>query len=275
MAELDPLGATLLVIVVLVLATAALFVLLRLMKSGTLQRALRAREEETAQRDRAHNALVTSEGIARELAARGLGSAQASALLQEAWQAHYEGHPGEADSLAAEARSLLLEVLQRDEVPDAGPEEVEALPEEKPVLGKEYPKNYLQAKFLLGVLRDRLKGAKKGSPEAKRARQLARDARTTFDEERYTDAVALALNARRALDGEAEDEVGPETPRREADGCPSCGTPVGLDDTFCGRCGTPLEADERACPGCKTGVAPDDNFCRKCGAVLEAKAEAR
>lgn len=280
MVVLDPLGTTILVAAVLGMAMVALLILLRLVKSGALQRALRAREEAETRVDRAYNTLVTTEAIGRELRDKGLESVQASALLEEARQAYYEGDPRYAEERAEEARALLQDVLQKDAEARVPAEEApllaeleEEIPEVKPVLGKEYPKNYLQAKFLLGVAKDRVKGAKKGSEEGKQARELAKEAQDAFEEERYTEALALALHCRRLLDGEDVGEP-PVVEEKEEEACPECGRPVAAEDEFCGQCGAAL-AESLTCASCDAPLAADDNFCRKCGTPVKEAPEAR
>lgn len=224
--------------------------------------------------DRAYNALITTEAISRELEEKGVESVKAEETLRSARQAYFEGRMSEAEELSTEARALLTEVqvVQEPHEPIPVLEETE-IPESKPVLGKDYPKNYIQAKFFLGVVKDSLKRTRKRSGEVKRARDMMKEADQAFAEERYDDALSVAVNSDRLLRGEditkqvAAPRVG------SGDGyCPGCQTEVSLDDVFCGKCGYRLVRTE--CPECRREVAEDDDFCRRCGADLGPLKEA-
>ncbi len=52
--------------------------------------------------------------------------------------------------------------------------------------------------------------------------------------------------------------------------CKTCGTPIAEGDTFCGACGSRLQA-ENLCPACGYAVQPDHSYCAKCGARLDGK----
>lgn len=272
MAQLDVVGAALALFVTMTVALIVLLVVLRVAKARVHRRvrAPRLEGEDAVAEDRVYTALVTSEAIAHELEAKGMESAQAQELLREARQAFAHGGWGKAGDLAQEARALLAELrTEEDEATEPLPLSEEEIPESKPVLGKEYARNFLQAKFLLGMVKDAIgKGASK---RKKKARKLLREAQDAFDEETFDEAVRLSMQAKRILEGEEAEKGGATSSPAEEPGsatpCPSCETPVGPEDTFCGKCGTRL-AGPSTCPECGAGLAGDDRFCRQCGTDL-------
>lgn len=212
--------------------------------------------------DRAYNALVRTEAISRELGEKGFESVRADALLQQAREAYHEGRPREAGDLAGEAGDLLDDVRHVDPrsppaVPDLD------VPESKPVLGKEYPANYLQAKFFISLVTDALKGTRKQSSQVKKARKIIEEAKAAFEDERYTESLGLAANCKRLLEGE---EIPVKKARTEPESelrCPQCQAPATSEDVFCGKCGSSLTAP--TCRECGGVLDPEDDFCRKCG----------
>ncbi len=218
--------------------------------------------------DRAYNVLITTEAISRELEEKGFESVKVEETLRSARQAYFEGRMREAEDLSTEARAMLSEMQVAQEPQDTTPvlEETE-IHESKPVLGKSYPRNYLQAKFLLGVVKDALKRTRKRSSEVKMAREMTKEAEQAFKEERYDDALSLAANSDRLLRGEdiTKQVEAPQVVSGEGE-CPGCRAKVSMDDVFCGKCGYRLVRTE--CPDCGREVEKGDNFCRECGADM-------
>lgn len=282
MVELDPLASVVLLIGVTTGATVALLLLLRLLKEGRIHRVLRAREEETTGRDRAHTALATTEAIARELLAKGFESVKANRLLESAQEALYEGRLGEAEAVALEARDALQDLLSEDRVAAEVDAVLDEISEEKPALDRKYPKHFLEAKFLLGVVQERVEETKKSTKKGKRLRKLVNEAQAAFDEEAYTEALGLASRCRRLL--EEGKERAKEAPTaalerlplaelEEERSCPECGVPVAPHDAFCGQCGTVLQG--ATCAECGAELEETDNFCRRCGTPREEMTAAR
>ncbi len=261
MAE-DILGSTLVPLITAIVSLVVLLAALGFARSR-IKRGKEARGEEFIP-DRAYNTLITTEAISRGMEAKGFENVRAAELLEEARQAYYEGRHREVERIALEARGL-LEQMRQDEEPSepAVVEEELELPESRPIQGKEFPKNYLQAKFLMSVVKDSLKKKKASSPETKEVRKLMKEAKAAFDEKRYGEAVSIAVSCKKLLKGE-------EAPlEQEKGGCPGCGFPVSPEDTFCGKCGARLQG-QLMCPECGVQIGEDDSFCRKCGAVVKA-----
>ncbi|HEV2166836.1 MAG TPA: zinc ribbon domain-containing protein [Thermoplasmata archaeon] len=167
------------------------------------------------------------------------------------------------------------------------------------------PKNRMEARFQLTLLTDELVEAVRTQPNDGRvaeANRLAAEAKALEERSEYTDALRLALRARRALGGKVEtlppgtlglpsvpaprgsgrvgDSEGP--PRSDAatgpappgpssnptsahgfGECPSCHRPVRPGDAFCRSCGTAVLPAK--CPRCGATLEPDDRFCPRCG----------
>ncbi|MFQ5919858.1 MAG: zinc ribbon domain-containing protein [Thermoplasmata archaeon] len=259
----DLLASVVLVVGLMTVALVGMFLWLRLLRSGYFARRRKAREDLVLGGDQAYNAMITSEAISRELEERGFENIQATALVQEARQAYLEGDPDQAAALSSQARTIFREALSEDH-PDHESLE-EEIPETKPVLGKEFPRHYMEAKFLLGVIEGRVKRTKKDSKRGKKARNLWEQANAAYEEEHYSDALTYAVQCRRLLDGMA-----PKAPKPRPK-CEACGAPTLKADDFCGKCGASLK-DASGCTACGAPLGEGDRFCRKCGAAAEVLA---
>lgn len=104
------------------------------------------------------------------------------------------------------------------------------------------------------------------------------EAETDEAVEAVTDEADEAVEADEAI--EADDEE--DADELEAFDCPSCGTELDADASFCSSCGEdvseydPTSEDEAAedelseCPSCGNDVGPTDSFCADCGENLDA-----
>ncbi|MFQ5907923.1 MAG: zinc ribbon domain-containing protein [Thermoplasmata archaeon] len=260
----DLLVSAVTVVGLLTVALVGMFLWLRLLRSGYFHRRRQAREEEVMEVDRAFNAMITSEAISRELRDKGFESPQARAFVEDARRAYAEGNPDEAEALSSQARSILLAGLHQDHPDQAAVQEGE-VPDSKPVLGKEFPKHFMEAKFLLNVIEGRVKRTRKDSKRGKKARDLWQKANTAYQEEHYSDALTFAVQCRRLLDGMAPKG------RKPRPKCPACGAPATKRDDFCGKCGANLK-DSSGCKACGAPMEEGDRFCRKCGVAAEVLA---
>jgi predicted RNA-binding Zn-ribbon protein involved in translation (DUF1610 family) len=129
------------------------------------------------------------------------------------------------------------------------------------------PTNYLQAKFMLGTIRDNMErqGISSGG-----AHDHYMQAREFFDGEDYSKALSHAIKADRLLDSNSVDLIAEEkmedTEEVVVYVCPNCDSEVAEDDVFCRECGQNLQ--ESKCPGCGEPIEAADKFCRKCGYKL-------
>jgi hypothetical protein len=256
----DLLASVVLVVGLMTVAMVGMFLWLRLLRSGYFAGRRKAREDLVLEGDQAYNAMITSEAISRELEERGFENIQATSLVHDARKAYLEGDPDQAAALSNQAQTIFREALSEGH---PGHEELsEEIPETKPILGKEFPRYFMEAKFLLSVIEGRVKRTKKDSKRGKKARHLWEEAISAYEEEHYSDALTYAVQCRRLLDGMA-----PKAPKPRPK-CETCGAPVQKADDFCGKCGANLK-DGSGCTACGAPLAEDDRFCRKCGTAVE------
>ncbi|MEE9592961.1 MAG: zinc ribbon domain-containing protein [Thermoplasmata archaeon] len=260
----DLLVSTVIVVGLLAAALVGMFLWLRLLRSGYFHRRRQGREEEVVEADRAFNTMVTSEAISRELQGKGFESPHARALVADARRAYAEGNPDEAEALSSQARSILEESLHTDH-PDQAAVRGGEVSDSKPVLGKEFPKHFMEAKFLLSMIEGRVKRTKKNSKRGKKARDLWQKANAAYEEEHYSDALTFAVQCRRLLDGMAPKG------RKPRPKCPTCGALATKTDDFCGKCGANLKGPS-GCRACGAPMEEEDRFCRKCGVAAEVLA---
>ncbi len=268
MAETDVLFTAGVLFVTFLVALVVLMIALHIARSRIKRPPRAPIESREPITDRTYNTLVTTEAISRELMDKGFENVTAEELLRKARQAYFEGNMEEAEEHSMEARAILNEMRVVEEPPERelAEDEVE-VPESKPVMGKEYPRNYLQAKFIIGLVKDSLKKTRKRSENVKKARELIGEAEEAFEQEKFNDALSLAVNSQRLLKDEEIPERAASPRLAEGDHlCPRCETEISPDDGFCGKCGYRLMRSE--CPECGDQVAEEDNFCRKCGAAL-------
>jgi hypothetical protein len=259
----DLLASVVLVVGLMTVAMVGMFLWLRLLRSGYFAERRKAREDLVLGGDQAYNAMITSEAISRELEERGFQNIQATALVKDARQAYLGGDPDQAAALSTQAQTIFREALREDHHDHEGLSE--EIPETKPILGKEFPKHFMEAKFLLRVIEGRVKRTRKDSKRGKKARRLWEEAISSYEEEHYSDALTYAVQCRRLLDGMA-----PRAPKPRPK-CGTCGAPIQKADEFCGKCGANLK-DDSGCTACGAPLAESDRFCRKCGTAAEVLA---
>jgi hypothetical protein len=275
----------LLILMAVVLAMELTYILLkkkRRKKEMSLFRKETERPEPLA--DRAHNAILTTEGISSTLARQGVDTGEADALLHEA-RSNLSMRDFTGAIERAEAAKLVLLRLKREGArtgqashADSGRRPMDEslftqpetkLNEEKSL--EKLPANYLQAKFMLSTTKDALekKGIRNG--EAFDHYQTAAKA---FEREDYTKALSYAIKAEKLVDSGSLTLIGEEK-QAPVEGealevwtCPSCESEVSEDDVFCRKCGQTLSR-ERECPGCGVETDSSDMFCRKCGYKLK------
>jgi hypothetical protein len=151
------------------------------------------------------------------------------------------------------------------------------------------PKNRMEAHFQLSLLRDELEVAQRDRPAASgvvEASRLATEAHSAEGREEYTDALRIALKARRALGGKIETlppprvaaptslaatSGGTQSPRGgpipdAVETCPKCGRATRREDAFCRACGAPRAPMK--CPRCGQPLEANDQFCGRCGSPV-------
>ena len=147
-------------------------------------------------------------------------------------------------------------------------------------------KNRAESHFQLLLLAEEVEKAKGTSADPERlegAQALQRQSQSAFDAREYTDALRLALKARRTLGAPVETlaparsiggvasapdmtRSGAGLPPLPSAACTTCGRAVAPSDQFCRACGTPKAP--RLCPQCGTRIEPHDVYCGGCGAPM-------
>ncbi len=241
--------------------------------------------------DEAYNAVITTKAIASAMERSGIRSLEARELIRRAEAARASGDSRAALEHLASAKEILMQEKKRhQEIGDLVklPKTVTApaVPEEttKEKLQKELPKNYLQAKFMLGFAQKAIDERVSEGGEVSEATRLLAIAQKEFDGKDYDASLKHGVQARRGAEEliiEIKDtrSVTPRTvttpgtvvtPEVEISvstlRCRSCGADLKIDDTFCRKCG--VKAELAVCPSCGTKPMAGDAFCRKCGVAL-------
>lgn len=154
------------------------------------------------------------------------------------------------------------------------------------LIKKKMPKDYLPAKFEIGVAEAKIKDAERNGKDTELARKHLADAKAHFEAGRYTQALGAAVKSKKALGvcaedhipleektevevgaGDAAEQVIEVTVERGKDLCLNCGNATKPGDKFCRKCGAKILV-EVYCTKCGTKAEPDDIFCANCGTKL-------
>jgi predicted RNA-binding Zn-ribbon protein involved in translation (DUF1610 family) len=256
--------------------------------------------------DRAYNRLAMARREASLLEAQGVDTTRARDLIQLADRSLQSRDFDRAYELAHSAHESLV-LLKREQGgplfrPNPAPVAATATtlpsrlsapvvpapatPESgaSPSAAVQIPKNKLESQFQLHLFEKEVSSRTAG-PSVDSARAQYDLAQAAFGREEYTEALRLALKARRQLGGAVE-TLGPSTPAtpsvnpktarplptdaaRTAEAtahaarCPRCGQPIIAGDAFCRGCGAPYAP--LSCPNCGAARTTADAFCGKCG----------
>jgi hypothetical protein len=132
-------------------------------------------------------------------------------------------------------------------------------------------KNRAESRFQISLLQEEIERSSKevgGASGVADARTGSADAQAAYDRADYTEALRLALRARRALGTHIESLPAPLTripPSPTPSPSASASTPSGTEP--CATCGRPLKSTDRFCRSCGTAKAP--TACASCGTALE------
>jgi len=233
--------------------------------------------------DQAYNAIITVKAIAATLERGGVRSDEADNLIRMAEEARAKGDGRTVIQLTESAKGVLMTEKQRHrqmgdlaKLPEKAPESKGLLADEqttKERIGKELPKNYAQAKFMLGSVDVAIEEAKRDGRSVGEAVSLRALAQKAFEQKDYDGALKRAVAARKAaeeivIEIKPTDRVTapPIVPMPRIRVCKSCGAELRPEDVFCRKCGVKVEM--LVCPSCGTIPREGDTFCRKCGVAL-------
>ncbi len=181
------------------------------------------------------------------------------------------------DSLSPEVKKELEIIKKIEEEP-----EKDDMPPQIKDFVKKLPPNYLQSKFEIGVVEEKI--VKMGDGQLKEyAKLYVERAKRAFDMGDYSEALKLAVKSNRIIDtGELPENapvkeeqkpivVAPliekEEEKEEELHCPNCGAVVRPEDKYCWNCGAKLVFIYK-CPNCGAEVSSEDKYCRNCGYKL-------
>jgi ribosomal protein L40E len=155
------------------------------------------------------------------------------------------------------------------------------------LIKKKMPKDYLPAKFEIGVAETKIKDAEMHGKDTVVAKRHLAEAKAHFDAGKYTEALGFAVKSKKALGVGSEEHIPLEQKETEVVSgeqseesevievtvesgeniCLNCGAKIKPGDAFCRKCGAKIEV-EIYCTKCGTKAEPDDMFCGKCGTKL-------
>ncbi len=285
-----------------VLAAAMIFVVFFEMR--VMRKKSRDIRRVSQRKDEAFNAVLTTRSVIGVIRRQGGDASAAEALVSSAKRAMERGEYDKCMDLCDQARSELTNPSARRSelapapVSDADKDRLERVAENilssKVVssadtykgtkLSADQDGNYLSAKFEMNTARADIKKASEMNIDTSRAQDLMTDAEAAFVTGNYTRAMSLAVKARKSVSSEASSEtirlkaakepVGPssdtdaeELPGEPVLACGKCESPIDADDKFCPKCGTKV-LRERVCKSCGSKPKPSDMFCRRCGARI-------
>ncbi|MGI0131628.1 MAG: zinc ribbon domain-containing protein [Thermoplasmata archaeon] len=156
-------------------------------------------------------------------------------------------------------------------------------PPPAPKLAKNRVESHFQMRLLDGEV-ERARAAASPSESLPATLELQGQSRDAYTAGEYTEALRIALKARRTLGAQLETLPAPKAARASSSPamgavppgsslpsspsapCPNCGRDLSSADRFCRGCGTPRNA--AACPRCGLAAQPSDTFCGSCGSPL-------
>jgi hypothetical protein len=237
MAALVPDLVTDLVVVVIVAALAVVTVLeIRFLRAR--RRGVRPADEVLP--DRAHNAFVTCEAIAKSLAREGVESPQAKALLEEAEMAIQRGNYRTGIDLLERAKEVLIAARTRAKQGDVAkgsagaPDPGVSAPKE--LLERALKPEAVKARFSLKRAREALEASGGGGP----AQELVEKAEGSLNDGDHAACLHYANEALKALG--IKDAIGPAPGARPVERCLGCGAELPASDQVCPQCGAPRGA---------------------------------
>lgn len=269
--------------------------------------------------DGAYNAVLTTRSIARVMKRKGIETRTAEAILRDAQRELELGHFRSATTLAERARANLNSKRVKEKTEESGgdvfvgesegsgsvkPDKTEEVLKGGEVFDEEparetkkedeisesfkfrskMPENFMQAKFEITLAETAIIEGRKRGIDTYSAEERLRQARESFEREDYTNALGLALRAKKSAEGKGEQQAADmetkpvATPRAVTEQKPAAiqripRTLVAAksavpEQTKPAPISPGEKRTENHCSNCGVPVGEDDTFCRKCGAKL-------
>ncbi|AGB04348.1 putative amidophosphoribosyltransferase [Aciduliprofundum sp. MAR08-339] len=270
---------------------------LMLLKKRANEKIMRMNESNVE--DNAYNQIHIVRSMARVMKDRGYKVEPVESMLSKAERAYESQRYLESLEIANNAKRILLRMKEENLLEDGTSPQVEReleiikkierepkqdeMPPQVKDFVKKLPPNYLQSKFEIGVVEEKILGMEDGQLK-EYAKLYVQRAKRAFDLGDYNEALRLAVKGNRIIDtGEIEPglekpqveraqkvdlKVEPlikEEPKKSEElHCPNCGAIVQPEDRYCWNCGAKL-VFIYTCPNCGAEVSSEDKFCRQCG----------
>ena len=266
-------------------------------------------KEEKNMGEDAYNQMQMLSSMVNMMSRRGYNTSPVENMIRKAREAYNNENYALCIEIVNNAKRLLTKIDKISEVTDKTTPTVEeemkiikrieegaSAEEELPPRVKEFerkmPDNFLQSKFEIKVVEEKILRKEEG--EVKQAALLyLNKAKESFENKEYTDALRFAIKSNKILDTNEIPEGGistipspksepqepiqsPPTMDEEAEEeiveeelhCPNCGAVVKPSDKYCWNCGAKLVFIYK-CPNCGAEVSSEDNYCRNCGYKLK------
>ncbi len=252
--------------------------------------------------DDAYNQMQMVKSMSKVMGMRGYDTRAVESVLLKAQRAYDDGRFAECLEIVNNAKRMLMRIKNEEKVEDGvsphiereleiikrigeKKEEKDEMPPQVKDFVKKLPPNYLQSKFEIEVVEEKLSRKEEG--EVKEAAKLYLfKAKEAFRAKNYTDALKFAIRSSRILDEDVVltasvqpsspppekmpvvaplvEEEESEAEEEEELRCPRCGAIVRPEDRYCWNCGAKL-VFIYTCPNCGAEVSSEDKYCRQCG----------
>ncbi len=262
----------------------------------------------------AYNQMQMVKSMSKIMGSRGYDTMAVDNVLLKAQRAYDDGRYAECLEIVNNAKRMLMRIKEEEKMEDRISPHVEKeleiikrigekesssqeMPPQVKDFVKKLPPNYLQSKFEIGVVEEKLARSEEG--EVKEAAKLYLfKAKEAFQAKNYTEALKFAIRSNRILESGDVGVKGPsisestysadmsrpavtpstmtpvttlieeeEKEEEEELRCPKCGAIVRPEDKYCWNCGAKL-VFIYTCPNCGGEVSSEDNYCRHCGYKL-------
>ena len=293
---------------VMIAFVVAVYVMLAYLKKTRVKK---MREDRDPKED-AFNQIQMLRSMVRLMQDKGYNVSPVENMIVKAQMAYNIENYAECIEIVNSAKRVLARIREETSVPDrisprvaeemriikkieeSTPPQQEMPPQVKD-FERKLPQNYLQSKFEIKVVEDKI--MKKEDEAVKDAAMLyLNKAKEAFESGEYREALRLAIKSNRILD---TNEIPVETPimenkpnvieapkiepkvisitetkeeeekkEEEELHCPNCGAVVRREDKYCWNCGAKLVWTYK-CPNCGAEVTTEDNYCRHCGYKLK------
>ncbi len=250
--------------------------------------------------DDAYNQIQIVKSMAKVMKGKGYNVEPVENMILKAEKAYEYQRYLESIDITNNAKRALLRLKEESRMSDGVSPEVEKeleiikkienepdkeeMPPQVKDFVKKLPPNYLQSKFEIGVVEEKIMKMEDGQLK-EYAKLYAHKAKEAFDVGDYSEALRFAVKSNRIIDTgelpqvtkvEKKEEakpvvVSPLIEDKEEEGeelhCPNCGAVVRPEDKYCWNCGAKLVFIYK-CPNCGAEVSSEDKYCRNCGYKL-------